>query len=130
VKVLPDTSIWVDYLREGVSGAAAALEGHLQEESVLVCGPVLAELLAGTPPERRDDLWLALGSLPWAELDHAAWRRASEVANDLRRTGRSVPLTDVVIAVACTRADASLWTRDRDFEAIGAVLPELEVYAP
>jgi predicted nucleic acid-binding protein len=118
-----------DYLREGASGAAAALEEHLEQESVVVCGPVLAELLAGTPPERRDDLWLALGSLPWAELDHAGWRRAGEVANDLRRTGRSVPLTDVVIAVACMRAGASLWTRDRDFEAIGAVLPELEVYA-
>lgn len=129
MKVLPDTSIWVDYLREGASGAAAALEEHLEQESVVVCGPVLAELLAGTPPERRDDLWLALGSLPWAELDHAGWRRAGEVANDLRRMGRSVPLTDVVIAVACMRAGASLWTRDRDFEAIGAVLPELEVYA-
>jgi predicted nucleic acid-binding protein len=105
------------------------LEEHLEQESVVVCGPVLAELLAGTPPERRDDLWLALGSLPWAELDHAGWRRAGEVANDLRRTGRSVPLTDVVIAVACMRAGASLWTLDRDFEAIGAVLPELEVYA-
>lgn len=29
-------------------------------DSVLVCGPVLAELLAGTPAEQRDELWLAL----------------------------------------------------------------------
>ncbi len=130
MKLLPDTSVWIDYLREGAAGSAAALDAHLEEESVLVCGPVLAELLAGTPPDRRDDLWLALGHLPWAELDHAGWRRASEVANDLRRSGRSVPLTNVVIAVACVRAGASLWTRDRDFDAIREVLPELDQHAP
>jgi len=130
VKLLPDTSVWVDYLREGASGAAAALDRYLEEESVLVCGPVLAELLAGTASDRRDDLWLALGNLPWAELDHAGWRRAGEIGHDLRRSGRSVPLTDVVIAVACVRAGASLWTWDRDFDAIRDVLPELELYAP
>ena len=128
MKLLPDTSIWVDYLREGASGVAGALDGHLDQESVLVCGPVLAELLAGTASDRRDDLWLALGNLSWAELDHASWRKAGEIANDLRRSGRSVPLTDVVIAVACVGAGASLWTRDRDFDAIRDVLPELELY--
>jgi predicted nucleic acid-binding protein len=90
-------------------------------------GPELAELLAGAPPDRRQDLFLALGSLPWAELDHAAWRQVGEVANDLRRSGASVPLTDVVIAVASTRARARLWTRDRDFERIRRALPTLEL---
>lgn len=130
MKLLPDTSVWIDYLREGAFGAAEALDRHLEEESVLVCGPVLAELLAGAASDRRDELWLALGNLPWAELDHTGWRRAGEIANDLRRSGRSIPLTDVVIAVACARAGASLWTRDRDFDAIRDVLPELELYAP
>jgi predicted nucleic acid-binding protein len=127
VTVLPDTSVWVDYLRRGASGPAGELERHLEEGSVLVCGPVLAELLAGAPPERRDELWLALGSLPWAELDHAAWRQVGELANDLRRAGVSVPLTDLVIAVAAERSQATLWTRDRDFERIRPVLPALEL---
>ncbi len=127
MRLLPDTSVWVDYLRLGAAGPAADLDEHLARESVIVCGPVIAELLAGTPPEHREQLWLAIGSLPWSELDRAAWREAGEVAHDLRRSGASVPLTDLLIAVASVRAEATLWTRDRDFEAIQRVLPGLEL---
>jgi len=128
MRILPDTSVWVDYLRGGKKGSAAALDGFLEQESVLVCGPVMAELLAGTQPDRREELWLALGSLPWAELDHAAWRHVGEAANALRKAGRSVPLTDVIIAIACVRAEAALWTEDRDFERIRQELPALELF--
>lgn len=128
MRVLPDTSIWVEYLRRGASGPAGELDALLERDSVLICGPVLAELLAGSPLERREELWLALGSLPWADLDHAAWRQVGELAGELRRTGVTVALTDLVIAVACVRAEATLWTTDRDFERIGRALPELELH--
>ena len=125
--VLPDTSIWVDYLRSGTAGRAAALDDLLAQESVVVCGPVLAELLARTPAERRDELWHALEALPWAELDRAAWRQVGEVAHDLRAAGVSVPLTDLAIAVAALSAGASVWTRDKDFDRLRSALPELEL---
>ena len=127
MSVLPDTSIWVDYLRSGTAGPAAALDDLLSRESAVVCGPVLAELLAGTPTERRDELWHALEALPWAELDRHAWRRVGEVAHDLRAAGASVALTDQAIAVAAVSADASVWTRDEDFDRIHTVLPELDL---
>src|SRR5207245_3926702 len=85
LNLLPDTSIWVEYLRHGKTGTAGTLDDFLERESVFVCGPVMAELLAGTRPERREELWLALGSLPCAVFDHAAWREAGHVGNDLRR---------------------------------------------
>lgn len=127
MRLLPDTSVWVDYLRGGASGPAGELDGLLERGTVLVCGPVVAELLAGAAPAQRDELWMALGSLSWAEIDRAAWRQAGEVANDLRRSGTSVPLTDVVIAVACARSEATLWTNDRDFQRIREALPQLEL---
>lgn len=128
MSVLADTSIWVDYLRRGANGPAGQLDGLLQRGSVMVCGPVLAELLAGTPLDRHDDLWLALGGLPWAELDHEGWRLAGRIASSLRRTGTSAPLTDVLIATACIRSGSSLWTRDADFERIRSVVPELRLH--
>ena len=128
MRVLPDTSVWVDYLRGRDPSTVAALDAYLERESVLVCGPVVAELLAGTTPLQREDVWLAIGSLPWADLDRAAWREVGEVANDLRRGGVSVPLTDVVIAVATARSDAELWTRDRNFERIRQTLPTLRLH--
>lgn len=126
--VLPDTSIWVDYLRTGATGPAGGLDRLLAEESVAVCGPVLAELLAGTAAGDRDDLWHVLAALPWAELDRDAWRRVGELAFELRRAGMSLPLTDLEIAVACASADIALWTRDDDFQRLRAHLPALELY--
>ena len=126
--VLPDTSVWVDYLRAGTDGPAAGLDRLLAEEAVVVCGPVLAELVAGTATEDRDELWHALATLPWAELDHEAWRRAGELAYELRRAELSLPLTDIEIAVACARSDAALWTRDDDFRRLHPYLPSLQLY--
>jgi len=130
VSVLPDTSVWVDYLQAGVSGPAGALDALLDDEAVIVCGPVLAELLAGTAPADREDVWHALASLPWAELDRQAWRQAGEIAFELRSAGMSVPLTDIEIAAACLAAGASLWTRDQDFSRVQAIRPALELYHP
>ena len=128
MRLLPDTSVWVDYLRGRDALTVAELGRHLERESVLICGPVIAELLAGTASGQQDELWLAIGSLPWAAIDQPAWRSIGEIASKLRRAGISVPLTDVAIAVAAARAEAELWTRDEDFERIQTVLPDLELH--
>ena len=129
MRLLPDTSIWIDFF-SGETDAADELDRLIGEDEVFLCGPVLAELVAGTPPEQRSAVSSALGSLPFLDLEKAEWRTAGEVSFDLDRRGQSVPLIDVVIAIACVRARARLWTRDRDFERIREVLPQLELYAP
>lgn len=129
MKLLPDTSIWVEYLRGGDSRVARELDEHLDRGTVMVCGPVIAELFAGVASQHREELWLAIGSLPWAEIDQPAWRRVGEVANELRSRGEAVPLTDVAIAVATAEAEAELWTRDEDFERIRGAVPELQLRA-
>jgi len=44
------------------------------------------------------------------------------VAAELRRTGVSVPLTDVEIAVAAVEVEARLWTSDTEFDRVRTVL--------
>lgn len=90
-----------------------------------MCGPVAAELVAGTAQRQRAALWELLAGLSWSDIGRAQWRRVGEAAAALRDRGASVPLTDVEIAVAAVEAGASLWTRDRDFDRIAAALPEL-----
>lgn len=126
--VLPDTSVWVDYLRTGTDGPAAELDRLLAEEAVVVCGPVLAELAAGTAAEDQDELWHALGALPWAELDRDAWRQVGVLAHALERAGLSLPLTNLEIAVASAAAGAALWTREDDFRRLHSHLPALQLY--
>lgn len=123
--VLADTSIWVDYLRRGTGGPAAELDELLASGEVVLCGPVVAELLAGVAEARRSELWQLLAGLPWADLGRPEWRRVGDVAAAVRRSGTSVALTDIEIAVAAVAVDAHLWSRDSDFDRIAAVLPDL-----
>jgi predicted nucleic acid-binding protein len=97
----------------------------LRRHEVVVCGPVAAELLVGTPASSRTELWTLLSGLTWAELGAAQWRRVGEVGAALRERGTLVPLTDVEIAVAAAAAGAELWSDDAHFDRIGAVMPEL-----
>jgi predicted nucleic acid-binding protein len=129
VNILPDTSIWVDYLNGSDASLVDELDRYLDRESVFVCGPVMAELLVGTAPEDRDELWLAVGSLPWIDLDQVAWRETGELGHALRRLGTSVPLVDVAIAVAALNGEADLWTRDADFARIRDAAPNLVLHA-
>ena len=114
----------------GLGGPAARLGELLETDTVVVCGPVAAELLAGTPSADADDVWDTLASFRWAGLGQASWRDVGLVAARLRRTGAAVPLTDVEIAVAAVGARAALWTRDADFERIRHELPDLELFDP
>lgn len=128
--VLADTSVWVQYLRRGRAGKAARLDDLLVQGEVVVCGPVVAELVAGTPPPQRAELVGLLNALPWADLGRAQWARVGEVAGRLREQGITMALTDIEIAVAAVQAHAELWTHDSDFTRIAKVLDTLALFRP
>lgn len=106
------------------------LDALLERGEVVLCGPVAAELLAGTPPDRSAELWTLLVGLPWVELGRSQWMRVGEVAAELRRRGQSVPLTDIEIAVAAADGSAQVWTDDADFQRIAKVLKGLRRFRP
>ena len=107
MSVLPDTSVWIEFFR-GTEPTARAPDRLIAEQEPVICGPILAELLAGTPSAERERLW---------------------VAHELVGRGSCVPLIDVLIPVAAAHAGAALWTRDRDFDRIADVLPELALHS-
>ena len=125
--LLADTSIWVAYLRAGSEEVTRELGAALDRREVVACGPVVAELVAGARPPDRPTLLASLGGLPWADLDRRAWQSVGLLAAELRDRGRSLPLTDIEIAVAAQSARATLWTADRDFERLADVLEGLEL---
>jgi predicted nucleic acid-binding protein len=126
--VLPDTSIWVDFSRRGAKGKAAEMRALLDQGEVATCGPVAAELLAGADGEVAERMWATLSSLPWVELTSVAWRGVGEVGARLRQVGKTLPLTDLTIAVAAAHAGYVLWSLDSDFERIVPALDGLELY--
>ena len=125
--VLPDTSIWVAYLRGASEDITREFNAALERRQVLACGPVVAELIAGARAHDRATLLASLGGLPWAELDRHAWQSVGLLAAELRDRGQILPLTDLEIAVAAHTTHAALWTADHDFERLAALLDGLEL---
>lgn len=128
--VLPDTSVWISYFRSGSGSDGDRLEALVEERDVAICGPVLAELLAGARDTQREAIARTVGGLPLAELDRASWEGVGALACSLRQAGQTLPLTDLAIAVASARAGYALWSLDSDFERIAPALDGLELYRP
>ncbi len=125
--LLPDTSVWVAYLRRGSNEITDALNTALERRDVLACGPVVAELAAGARPQDRSALLASLAGLPWADLDRNAWLSVGLLAAELRDRGEVLPLTDLQIAVAAHANNAALWTADHHFERLAPLLKGLDL---
>lgn len=128
--VLADSSVWIEFLRRGQGVEAEVFRGLLMRDELVVCGPVVAELLTGTSRAQRFDLWRRLAGLPWADLGRDEWQLVGEASAQLHEAGSTVPLTDIEIAVAARSVDAALWTKDVDFDRIASVLSGLSRFEP
>ncbi|HEX3517551.1 MAG TPA: PIN domain-containing protein [Solirubrobacteraceae bacterium] len=132
--ILPDTSVWIDYLRAtpssrtGLSASPAEeLDTLIQDEQIVICGPIIAELMAGARGRQRDELAQQLGAHPWIDIKHADWLAVGHAAATLQERGQMTPLIDIQIAVCAISAKAELWTLDRDFERIAENLDDLRI---
>ncbi|HLI43492.1 MAG TPA: type II toxin-antitoxin system VapB family antitoxin [Acidimicrobiales bacterium] len=109
--------------RQGIE--TGELDDLLVAGEVLVCGPVVAEVLAGAKSADRGRLWLLLTGSRWADLGPVQLQSAAETAARLRERGETVARSDIEIAIAAVGSSARLWTRDSDFQRIRVVLPAL-----
>ncbi len=125
--IVADTSVWIEYLRRGESGWAWELDELLARGELMMCGPVLAELVAGVPAERRSEYALRLRALPWSGMDRDGWLRTGLVRGDLRRAGFTASLVDIAIAVSAAQAGAALWTADAAHERVAAGMSDLRL---
>ena len=122
MRVLVDTSVWVDFVNGHPSPEAQALEQLVRDEAdILTCGVVVAEFLQGI--RERDSLaqlkrhfrdmeWLTPGE-PETYLAAAALYRS------LRAQGVTIRSTiDCLIARLAEEGQALLLSKDRDLHHI------------
>jgi predicted nucleic acid-binding protein len=89
-----------------------------------ICWPIRAELLVGVKtPERLTAVNEQLAALPHAPVTDETWYRVARLGHELARKGQTVPVLDLVIAVAAMDRQLPLWTTDSDFTRIAAVAP-------
>jgi predicted nucleic acid-binding protein len=120
--VLPDTCAWIDFFAGKATTTANFLAAALRNSPVFTCGPVLSELLQGTRGDHdRAALLEAHRSLEYAEATPAIWVRAGDLAAVLRRSGTTVPLSDLLIAAIAIEQHLEIITADRHFGLIPGV---------
>jgi predicted nucleic acid-binding protein len=92
------------------------------ERRVIMVGMVLAEILEGIKsPKEAKTVKDALARLPYLEVTKEMWEKAGELSASLRREGRTIPLSDLVIAGAGLLADHEVFTVDPHFNEIEGI---------
>ena len=122
MKVLVDTSAWIDFLNGHDSSARAALADLLRgDDDVCTCGIVVAEVFQGLRRSAtREEIVRLFRELTYLEppgLD--LYVRAADVYRQLRQRGRTIRSTiDCVIAAIAEESGCRLLARDRDLDVI------------
>lgn len=113
--VLIDTSVWIDYFRDGGGATGDLVDALLDRDRVVLCGVVEMELLHGVLPHEKKTLEEMLSSLPYAEIGRSDFIAAGERLGELRKKGIVIPATDCLIGVLCKRLGLQVLTRDSHF---------------
>lgn len=107
MRVLVDTSVWVDHFRQG----SLPLVGLLERDAVMMHPMVLGELACGTPPSRTQTL-ADLQRLQPAQ--QASIREVMAFVEHEQLFGLGCGLVDLsLLASTLMRPGASLWTLDK-----------------
>lgn len=116
---LADTCAWIDYFKPGPSALKGSLEKLLLHGRVFVCGPVLYELTQGVKSAKeRFAVMDALQSLDYLEMTGHLWVRAGELSSTLRKSGKTIPFSDVLIATIALENNLSVITIDKHFRDV------------
>ena len=100
--VLIDTSVWILALRKSpVPAVRDEVEDLLAANRVAIVPMVRLELLGGTrSPQEFTRLKSRLGALHQIPAEESTWDMAERLSFELRRQGKIIPYTDILIGSA------------------------------
>lgn len=123
--ILPDTCIWIEYFKAGASPLKQALPRLLLNDNIFICGPVLYELTQGLQSDKeRISVMDGLNSLEYIEMSKDLWNKAGELSSTLRKEGKTIPFSDILIASIAIENNLSVFTIDKHFDG----MPNLKIY--
>ena len=96
----------------------------LDEDRVVIAGPILIELLQGTRTvEEKETMKRLMRGIRWLQVTDEHWRKAAEMAFDLRRNGITSSAIDTLIATLAIEYDFKLLHKDSHFDLISQNSP-------
>ena len=117
--VLVDTSIWIDFFRHPHAEFGEELVRLLKHGHVSTCGIIVAEILQGAANEDElEELEENLKGISFLDMNESTYIEAGRLSYNLRKKGRTIPLTDALIANLALKNQQTLWTKDAHFHGI------------
>ena len=118
MKVLIDSSTWIDFLRDG-EAKHLEVAAAIRSRRAYLCQPVWVELWSEMRGKREEVVLTHLRDCcEWLEIDAETWHLTADLRRAARRMGLNCPLADVLIVACAKRHGASLMHRDKHFEAL------------
>lgn len=126
MRVLVDTSVWIDFFRGVESDKVAKLEELIQQkDDICCCGFILTEVLQGIREEKAFAATKRLfDGLLYLEDDRSTFELGAGLYRELRRKGATIrsPI-DCLIAATVVQHGVNLLENDRDFHFIDQHYP-------
>ena len=124
--VLVDSNIFIGLLHRKLD-PVVELGGWIGDGDLATCGMIRLEVERGLRSSRlKKHISGLLDVMIYGHSSTKTWQRASQLAWELDRTGRTLPATDLLIATIALEMGASVLTADRHFSHI----PGLSVLHP
>jgi hypothetical protein len=125
--VIADASAWIAYFTDPDSTEKRAIDALIDDREVALVGVVLAELMQGCrDPKESREILETVTALDFLDSTRLTWQRTGELSASLRRSGITIPLTDLLIAAIALEHNCQVFTLDPHFEKI----PGLSLYRP
>ncbi|MCK4943219.1 MAG: PIN domain-containing protein [Candidatus Aminicenantes bacterium] len=122
-RYLIDTSVWIDFFRGKSEMIKNRLLQLLNENAICFNGIILSELMIGA--RTRKELTFIKDNfegLIYLEMDRDFFVYASEIGNQVQKSGKTISLSDLLIMAHARKYDLIVFTRDRHFESLGQSL--------
>lgn len=115
-KILIDTCAWVAFLRSGQGALADQVAQALNDDTAMLCGVTVTELLQGAKgTKEKQQLDFLFANVPCVPVEPSDWVAAGHTLQALRTQGITLPLTDALIASIAKRQAVPVLTVDALF---------------
>ena len=127
-RVLIDTSVWINYFKDGDKKFAEKVDEVLTFPDVYVPKVVLAELIQGAKSEREISVIEEfIGAFKIIDQTEDTWLKAGRLSFSMKKKGITVNIVDCYIAVIANENNCMIFSLDEHFKSIKKFL-RLEMF--
>ena len=116
-QILVDTSVWIDFFRDGSSPYGKVVDALLEQEMVCTTPLIKAEIVPSARSKKEFNYLLDyFGALPLLEDPPSLWEDIMHAQFTLKRKGlHGVGIPDLMIAISAKTHDREIFSKDRHF---------------